>query len=142
MACYCPRIRCFNCDEYSHVAVDCPTRYLHQVHLHAITNLTHLEQTGIDQPLGIAHGIDKDSASPDLTHAHITTEVIAMKVSTDVAPSPPTDILTGAHYTIANPAQGTTAMICHLEDHSLHIRVPLHIQEIKVTLGTQHPIDQ
>ena len=53
-----------------------------------------------------------------------------MNVPTDVAPGPPTDILTEAHHTIANPAQGATAMICHTEDHSLHIGVPLHIQEI------------
>ena len=24
MACYCPCIRCFDCDNYGHVAVDCP----------------------------------------------------------------------------------------------------------------------
>ena len=109
--------------------------------MHTITNLTCLEQTGIDQPLGITHGIDKDSAGPYLTHAHFATKIAAMKVFTDIAPSPPTDILTGAHHAITNPAQGTTAVICHTEDHSLYIRVPLHIQEIKVTLGTGHPID-
>ena len=26
MACHWPNIRCFNCDKYSHVAVDCPDR--------------------------------------------------------------------------------------------------------------------
>ena len=99
-----------------------PSQYLHQVCLHAITNLTHLEQTGIDQPLDIIHGIDKDSASPDLTHIHIATEVTAMKVSTDITHSPPIDILTGAHHAITNPVQGTTTMICHIEDHSLHTK--------------------
>ena len=64
-----------------------------------------------------------------------------MKISTDIAPCPPRDILKGAHQAIANPAQGTTAMIHHTDNHSLHIRVPLYSQEIKVTRGTGHPMD-
>ena len=28
MACYCPHIRCFNCNDYGHVTVDCPNKIL------------------------------------------------------------------------------------------------------------------
>ena len=28
MACYCPHIRCYNCDNYGHVAMDCPDKIL------------------------------------------------------------------------------------------------------------------
>ena len=142
MAHYCPRIQCFNCTEYGHVAADCPIKIPYQVHLHAITNLTPPEHTGTDQPQGITHGTDKDSASPDYTHTPITTEVAAKKTSTDTAPSLVRNILMEAHHAIANPAKGATTMRHHTEGHSLHTEVPLCIHEITVIPGTRHLTDQ
>ena len=34
MACYCPHIRCFDCNNYGHITADCPEKYHLQAHQH------------------------------------------------------------------------------------------------------------
>ena len=57
MAHYCPHIQCYNCDNYGHVALDCPDKYHHLAHWHTAEVMP---TTGmIDPPLGII-------ATPDI----------------------------------------------------------------------------
>ena len=49
MACYCPCIRCFNCNDYGHVTADCLTKFCHQTYQQD-TEIPTLTQEGVIDP--------------------------------------------------------------------------------------------
>ena len=51
MACYCPHIRCFDCDNYGHIAADCPKKSHLQAHQQGAGTTTLVDM--IDQHLGV-----------------------------------------------------------------------------------------
>ena len=80
MACYCPHIRCFDCNNYGHIAVDYPEKYHFQAHQHD-TEITPLADV-TDQHLGIiatpgipAVTIETGTDSVDLDLTHIILDI-------------------------------------------------------------------
>ena len=109
MACHCPHIWWYDCNDYGHVAMDCPDKILHQVHQPA-AGLTPMTGVG-DLPLGItatpdAHamttGTDLDSVTLDLNPVTTAIGVVATRTLIEVTPDHSTDLpITTSHVTEA-----------------------------------------
>ena len=126
MACYCPHIWCYDCDNYGMLPWTAQTRYCHLVHWHA-AGLTPMTGIG-DPPLDIivtpdAHTmitrIDPDSVAPDL--APITTDigVVATRTPIEVTPDHSTDLPTAVSHVTGALVPTATA--------TTHLTTDLHL---------------
>ena len=141
MACYCPCIRCFDHDDYDHVAVDCPQKFYPQVYQHNAETTT--VEDVIDPHLGVTIMIDITTAtikigtgSADLNLAPIILD-IAVRVAvtlTEIALDPFTDPHSAAHHASEAQEHTITTKTCHTDPH--HAGVSL---EITVDPGHAHP---
>ena len=123
MACYCPHIRCFDCNNYGHVTADCPTKshpWAHQQDA-GITTLVGM----IDQLLRViitpgitTTTIGKDTGSADLDLTHITLDIgVAVTVIlAEVALDPFTGPHAIAHFTTGAQAHTATTETYHTAD--------------------------
>ena len=80
MACYCPHIRCFDSNNYGHVAADCPDKIppsgtLHNTEITPLVDMTgqHLR---IATPGILTMTIETDTDSADLDLTHITPDIV------------------------------------------------------------------
>ena len=89
MACYCPHIQCYDCDNYGHVMPwTAQIRYCHLVHQHAagLTPTTGVERSSSKHATvtpdthAMITGTDLDSVVPDLTPVTTDTGVVAARI--------------------------------------------------------------
>ena len=127
MVCYCPHIRCLDCNNYGHFTVDCPEKYHLQAHQHDAETTPLVDMT--DQHLRIIATpgfptvtMETGTDSVDLNHAHITPDigvtVIVMNAEAIL------DHFIGPH-AIAFHATGAPAHTATAETH--HISDPHHV---------------
>ena len=85
MACHCPCIKCFDCNEYGHVAADCSDKYHHQVHLHSTEIIILARDTLLDPHLTIITetktGLTGQDHIPSVTDTGVTARVIHSEVT-------------------------------------------------------------
>ena len=123
MACYCPHIRCFDCNKYGHVAMDCPDKIPPSG-----TQACHRSDTlivMIGPPLGIIATPDiltmitkigTGSVIPDPTHITMDIGVAAVMTPIGATPGHSTDLPNiGTHATEAQ-VHTTTAVTHHTTD--------------------------
>ena len=130
MAQYCPHIWCYDCENYRHVAMDCPwIGYHHLAHQHTagLTPMTGM----IDPPLDtiatpdvhtMITRIDPVSVTPDLTPITIDIGVVAARTPAEVTPGYSTDLPAVVSHVTGAPVPTTTAMThCTADLHLIGI---------------------
>ena len=113
----------FECDEYGHIAVDCPDRYHHQACLHAIRDNTLAQGITPDQLLDTTSGIGTGIAGQDHSHTLTDLEVTVIKTCTEVIPDHIIDTIMGALHNTITPALIFITVTHHTEDYP-NIEVP------------------
>ena len=123
MACYCPNIRCFDCDKYGHVAMNCPDKILPSgtpAHCRGNTTSKQIDpHLGIIAITGIPTMIIKigtDSVIPDLPHTIIDSGVTAAMTPKGVVPKHFIDIHVVAPHATEAQVHTTTAVTHHIAD--------------------------
>ena len=123
MAHYCLHIRCFDCDNYGHIAADCPTKSNLQAHQQDSGTTTPVDM--IDQHLRviITLGITTvtieigiGSADLDLTPIILDIGVTVAVTLTEVTLDPFTDPHAAAHHATEAQAHTATAETHHTTD--------------------------
>ena len=142
MACYYPHIRCFDCDNYDHVAADFLTKFCPQAYQHDAETMT-LEDMidpylGVTVTIGITTmttGIGTGSADLNLTPIILDIGVTVAVTLAEVALDPFTDPHATAQHATEARAHTITGKTCHTADPH-HAGVS---PEITVDLGHAHP---
>ena len=123
MACYCPHIRYFDCNNYGHIALDCPDKSHLQAHQQdagttPLVGMTdqHPRVTTTPGITTVIIGIGTDSV--DLNPAHITLDigVTLAVILAEVALAPFTGSYVIAHCATEAQAHTTTAETHHTAD--------------------------
>ena len=129
MACHCHHIKCFDCDEYGHVAADCPDKSHHQVHLQGTEIPIPMPDIAIDLHLTMIIETDIDLMGQDSTPTAIDTGVTVGVIHKEVTPGHITDAHTGAHCTTETLAHITINETLHIEDSSSHRSYAAHSRD-------------
>ena len=124
MACYCPHIRCFNCNNYGHVATDCPDKIPPSGTPACTAEIT--PPVGmIDPHLGIIATpgiptviieIDTGSVIPNPTHTTLDTGVTDIMTPAGATPDCFIDLHIVAPHATEAQAHTTTAVTHHITD--------------------------
>ena len=125
MACHCPFIKCFDYDEYGHVAADCPEKSHCQLHLQGTEIPILTQDTMIDPHLAmiIETGTltmvietDIDITGQDPIPTVIDTGVTVGVIHKGVTPGHITNSHTTAHHTTETHRHITIDETPHIED--------------------------
>ena len=124
MACYCPHIRCFDCDNYGHFARGiAPTKFHLQAYQQDAGTTTQVHMTDQHLRVKITPGITTvmieigtGSAGLDLTPIILDIGVIVTVTLTEVTLDPFTDPHTTAHHATEAQAPTATAQTHHTTD--------------------------
>ena len=163
MACYSPSIRCFDYNDYGHIAADCQTKSPHQAYQQDTEIPTLTQDHVIDPHLRITIEIGTITvtietgiglAGPDPIHAVIDKEVTVTMSHKEVILGPITNPHATAHHITEAQAHTATdeiphtADLCHAEvfpqitvgpDHAHHTNTTTkHLQD-HLTAPTKQP---
>ena len=139
MAHYCPHIRCFDCNNYGHVTVDCPDKIPPSAHQQdsgtkPLADVTgqHLRIIATPDIPTVTIETGTDSVNLDLTRITLDIEVTVAVILAEAI----LDHFTGP-YTIALHATGAQAHTTTAETH--HIADPPHAgTSPKMTVDPEH----
>ena len=122
MACYCPQIRCFDCNNYGHVAVDSLTKYLlqacwHDAEITPLVDVTDLHlRTATPGVLTMTIETGTDSADLDLTHITPDIGVTAIVIPAGAILDHFIDLHAIVSHGTEVPAHTATAVTHHITD--------------------------
>ena len=140
MACYCPHIWCYDCDNYRHVAMDFPDKILpsgtpahHRTDTNDRGRRSSLDATATPDAHAMTTGTDLDSVTLNPDPVTPAIGVVATRTLIDIAPDYSTDLpITTSHVTeVLVPTAAATT----------HLTIDLHPIEILPEMTTDHDTD-
>ena len=129
MACYCPHIQCYDCDNYGYVAMDCldkippsGTLACHRTNTNDRCDRSSLDFIATPDVHTMITRIDPDSVIPSPTPITIDIGVAAARTPVEVAPGHSTDLPSVVSHITGAPVPITTAMThCTADLHLIGI---------------------
>ena len=116
MACYCPHVRCFDCNNYGHITVDCPAKSHLQAYQQDAGTITlvdiidqHLRVTVIPGITTVTIEIGTGSADLDLAPIILDIEITVTVTLTEVTLDPFINPHATAHHATEARAHTATA---------------------------------
>ena len=123
MACYCPHIRCFDCNNYGHITVDCPEKYhlqtcQHDAEITPLADVTDWHHRIIATPGIPTVTIETGTDSVILDLGHITPDigVTVIVIPTEAILDHFIDLHAIAPCITGAPAHTATAVTHHITD--------------------------